>query len=143
MQASQSQGRDACVAAVGSRTYRAYQPNKGRTCDLNTPAAKLAQLAHKERWQRGQPESHGRTLQADNEPGWGLSLANLPLLDIYEACWQKTPMRGLGVGPGWPVLGDWEAKNSLAKPRGSFWTKAVFVITTPSLCIIWKLKELY
>ena len=51
-------------------------------------AAKLVQLAHKERWQRGQPESHGRTLKADNEPGWGLSLATSQL-DIYEACWQK------------------------------------------------------
>lgn len=37
----------------------------------------------------------------------------------------KPCMLGLGARPGWPVLLDWETKNSLAKAMRS-WTKTIF-----------------
>lgn len=68
-------GQNACVRAAGLGTWPCLSTKQRQDLWLDTPAAKLVQLSHKERWQPGQPESHGRTLPADNEPGWGLRLA--------------------------------------------------------------------
>lgn len=96
---SENQGRGACVIAIGLGTWPCLSTKQRQDLWLNTPAAKLVQLSHKERWHQCQPENHGRTLPADNKPGWGLSLAT-SLLDICEACWQTLTCEGREPGQG-------------------------------------------
>lgn len=65
----------------------ACQPNKGRTCD-RTHCSQAGTVGPQREVAAGPARKSWENLQADNELGWGLSLAT-SLQDIYEACWQK------------------------------------------------------
>lgn len=89
------------------------------------------QLAHKERWQQGQPESHGRTLWADNEPGGAWAWQPLRWTFVRPVGKTSHARPGSWARLACPIrLGD----KKIAWPSlGDCWTQIIFCNHTQPL----------